>query len=197
MSETQVARDPHLARQLSERGERVIACVTVQRSARDLYEAWCSIDLARMVDEIEQIEPLGEGWTRWKVRGPGDKFFAWEAQIIRDKPGESLAWRSAHADVKHAGSIRFRELPFHRGTEVRVVLNYVPPGGRAGSGIAKMMEADPGRIMQTALARFRQLMETGEIATTTGQPVGGSRYGKATGESPELAQVGSEMGDVK
>lgn len=197
MTESQEARDPPLARELSQRGERVVACVTVQRSARDLYDTWCSLDLARMVDEIEQIEPLGDGRTRWQLRGPGGKLFQWESAIIRDKPGETLAWRSTHDGVENAGSIRFRELLFHRGTEVRVVVNYVPPGGRVGAGIAKMLESDPGRMMQSALARFRQLMETGEIATTTGQPVGASRYGKKTGESPELAQIGSEPGEVQ
>jgi len=97
----------------------------------------------------------------------------WEAEIINDQPNELIAWRSlAGADVDNAGSVTFKPAPGDRGTEVSVTMDYIPPAGKAGSLFAKLFGKDANQVIREDLRRFKQLMETGELPTTEGQPRG-------------------------
>lgn len=50
--------------------------------------------------------------------------------------------------------------------DLRVELRYDPPGGRLGAAIAKVLGDDPGRQVDGDLRRLKQVMETGERATS-------------------------------
>jgi uncharacterized membrane protein len=53
-----------------------------------------------------------------------------------------------------------------------VHLQYSPPGGKMGAAIAKLFGADAETEIREDLRRFKQILETGEVPTTTGQPRG-------------------------
>ena len=96
----------------------------------------------------------------------------WDAEIYNEKTNELIAWRSLpESDVVNAGSVRFKPLGA-RGTEVKVVLNYNVPGGKVSALIAKLFGREPGQMIAEDLRRLKQIMETGEAATTEGQPSG-------------------------
>jgi uncharacterized membrane protein len=48
---------------------------------------------------------------------------------------------------------------------VRARLQYSPPGGRVGAAVAKLMGRDPASEIRDDLRRFKQIIETGEVAT--------------------------------
>ena len=83
-----------------------------------------------------------------------------------------------------AGSIHFRDAPADRGTEVKVSMNYVPPGGRVGAAIAKLFGRSGEAEVREDLRRFKQLMEAGEITTIDGQS-----HGSRTALAKTLAKV--------
>ena len=47
---------------------------------------------------------------------------------------------------------------------VRLIMRYAPPGGIVGKGVAKLFQREPNIQARRDLRRFKQLMETGEIA---------------------------------
>ena len=51
-------------------------------------------------------------------------------------------------------------------------MTYNPPAGPLGSLIAKLTGREPAILLKEQLRRLKQLLETGEIATTEGQPTG-------------------------
>jgi len=55
-----------------------------------------------------------------------------------------------------------------RGTEVRVVLDYLPPLGRFGAIVARMLGKDPKRQIQEDLRHFKTTDGNREIATSQG-----------------------------
>jgi uncharacterized membrane protein len=65
---------------------------------------------------------------------------------------------------------------------VRLVMRYSPPGGTAGKGLAKLLQREPRIQARRDLRRFKQLMETGEVATNA------SPSGRAT-ESPTEPRI--------
>jgi uncharacterized membrane protein len=85
-------------------------------------------------------------------------------EIIHDEPNAMIGWRSRDdASVAHAGSVHFTPTT-GRGTEVKVVLRYDPPGGKLTTTVAKLIGKDPKRQVQEDLRTLKQLLETGEIA---------------------------------
>lgn len=170
-----VPRNDELAAEFYENGRHLSAVVTIQRSARELYDALREFAcVPRLVEEVESVARAANSRLSWTgTAGPGDPFRV-ESDILADEPGRRLAWRSAESEgvPANAGSVTFRELPFSRGTEMRVVMGYIPPQGKTAGRLATAMGREPKVALQIALWRFRQLMETGEIATTRGQPSG-------------------------
>jgi uncharacterized membrane protein len=51
-------------------------------------------------------------------------------------------------------------------------MTYSPPAGPLGRFFAKLLGSDPAQRLQQDLRRLKQLIETGEIVTTHGQPSG-------------------------
>jgi len=74
--------------------------------------------------------------------------------------------------VDTAGSVHFRAAPSGRGTEVRVSLKYDPPAGKVGAALARLFGQSPQRQIEADLAKFKSLLEAGEVASTAGQPSG-------------------------
>lgn len=165
---------PDQAHELRERGIKVKGILTIQRDAMSLYEAWRHLSqLDRFLENLVEVQELDEKRSTWTVEGPIGKRMTWTAELIVDKPGEMLAWRTVgNPDVMTAGTIAFSELKNGRGTEVRVQLEYVPPGGKLGDAVAKAFQKDAKNQVLLGLLRFRQVMETGEVAVAKGQPVG-------------------------
>ncbi len=157
-------------------GIRATASVTIMRPAADLYRVWRDLEsLPRFIDHLRSVEVLDHTRSRWTTKGPGQSV-SWDAHIIRDEPNSLISWKSdPPAKVPNAGTISFKELPANRGTQVHVVLVHAPPGGAVGNAVAKFVGDDAKTQVKQALHRFRQLMETGEIPTTRGQPVGAAQ----------------------
>jgi hypothetical protein len=59
--------------------------------------------------------------------------------------------------------VKMTPAPYRRGTEIRVRLRYDPRGGAIRSAAAWLTGADPGRKLASALRRFKQVVETGEV----------------------------------
>jgi uncharacterized membrane protein len=116
------------------------------------------------MEHLESVEVLDERRSRWRAKGPAGRHVEWEAVIHNEVPNELIAWKSTEdADVPNAGSVRFREVPGGRGTEVRVLLEYEPPAGRVGVAVARLFGEEPGIQVREDLRRFKQLVETGEL----------------------------------
>ena len=67
--------------------------------------------------------------------------------------------------MSNSGRIDFRDAQGDRGTIVTATILYDPPAGLIGKVIAKMFQREPAIQARRDLRRFKQLMETGEIAT--------------------------------
>lgn len=154
---------------------KVEKTVTIDKSAEELYRFWHDFEnLPRFMKHLKDVKVHNDKRSHWTTSGPLGTSIEWDANIIEDRPNELIAWASvAGADVDNSGSIRFQQAPGNRGTEVKVVTEYNPPGGAIGATIAKLFGEEPRQQIGDDTRRFKMLMEAGEIATTEGQPKGG------------------------
>jgi uncharacterized membrane protein len=156
---------------------RIQKAVTVNRSSEDLYTFWRDFDnLPTVMNHLESVRMIDEKRSHWVAKAPAGMTAEWDAEIVEDTHGQAIAWRSlGSADVTNSGQVRFERAAGGRGTVVKVELQYDPPAGRLGSLLAKLFGEEPGLQVQEGLRRFKQQMETGETATTDGQPSGRGR----------------------
>lgn len=143
--------------------------VTINQPREKLYGYWRDFgNLASFMDNVVSVEMFDDMRSHWVVKAPGGKTVEWDALITEDREGELIAWSTAEgADVPNSGRIEFREAQGGRGTVVTATILYDPPGGPIGKLIAKMFQREPAIQARRDLRRFKQLMETGEIATAS------------------------------
>ena len=146
----------------------------VNRSPETCYRFWRDIEnFPRFMPHVEQVESLDGTHSRWRVRGPLRQTVQWEAELTSDIPGQQLGWRAmSGAELAHTGLVRFSPAPGQRGTRIEVEFSFHPPLGKAGVMLARMTGEEPSQQISEDLRRFKQLIETGEIPTTIGQPAG-------------------------
>jgi len=155
-------------------GIMVERVVTINKSAAELYEFWRNFEnLPQFMTHLESVTTESNTRSHWVAKAPAGTTVAWDAEIVEERPNELIAWHSLpNADVDNAGMVQFKPAPADRGTEVRVKLEYNPPAGALGAAVARLFGEEPNQQVADDLRRFKQLMETGEIATIEGQPSG-------------------------
>lgn len=148
-------------------GVLVTKVVTIDKSSAELYAFWRDFtNLPKIMQHLESVETLSQTRSRWTAKAPAAQSVSWEAEIERDEPGKLIAWRSVEGStIENSGSVRFSPTTGDRGTQVKIALEYKPPGGALGVVIAKLFGEEPQQQIEEDLNRFRQLMETGEVAT--------------------------------
>jgi len=144
----------------------------INRSPEDLYWFWRNFEkLPRVMKHLDSVSVQDGRRSHWVARGPAGRTVEWDAEIINERENELIAWRSLEgADVRNAGSVRFRPDELGRGTWVKVSLMYQPPAGRLGAAVARLFGEEPHQQIEEDLRRLKQFLETGEIPTTEGQP---------------------------
>ena len=155
------------------KGVRVEKAVTIDAPPEQIYAFWRNFEnLPRFMHNLESVTVHDHQRSHWVAKGPAGTKVDWEAEIINEIPNELIGWRSIDGSkVDNAGSVHFTPAG-DRGTEVKVVLRYDPPAGVFGATVSKILGEDPAVNVQEDLRRLKMLIETGEIATTEGQPAG-------------------------
>lgn len=148
------------------------AIVTINRPRQELYDYWRDFtNLPSFMENVRSVEVLDDTHSRWTIAAPGGQEVVLVSEITQDMAGESITWRSTReSDIRNAGRILFKDEPRGRGTIVSARIAYKAPMGTAGKYAAKLFGREPELQATRELRRFKQLMETGEIATAKAFP---------------------------
>jgi uncharacterized membrane protein len=145
--------------------------VTINKPAAELWSYFRDFaNLPSFMENVVSIDVLDDKRSHWVVKAPAGRTVEWHARVTEEEAGKFIAWTSEPgADVDNSGRIEFREAGA-RGTVVTATIAYDPPGGVIGKVIAKMFQREPAIQARRDLNRFKQLMETGEVATAAMNP---------------------------
>lgn len=165
-----LAKDAEVRRGDTPGGESTVSgvAVTINKPRQELYAYWRDFsNLAGVMENVESIEVLDRNRSHWKVKGPNG-LYEWDAIVTEDVEGERIAWKSAEgADVENSGWVAFTDANPGRGTVVTAAIAYEPPAGIVGKVVAKLTQKEPRIQARRDLRRLKQLLETGEIATSS------------------------------
>lgn len=147
--------------------ERFSRAVTINREPATLYAFWRDFaNLPQVMDNLKSVRVIDNETSEWIAKGPAGSEIEWIARVTEDVEGALIAWRSDDdADVYNKGRITFSPAQGERGTIVTALMAYEPPAGFVGRIVAKVLQREPEVQLRRDLRRFKQLMETGEIAT--------------------------------
>ena len=139
--------------------------VTIGRPRREIYETWRNFTrFPEFMENVTRVDDLGGKRSRWLIKAPAGGEVELMTRIVEDVPGERIAWESEEGSgIDTAGIVTLTDAPPGRGTYVRLLMSYDPPGGAIGRGIAKLLQREPSLQARRDLRRFKQLMETGEL----------------------------------
>ncbi len=153
---------------------QVEQAITVNKPVEEVYLFWHNFEnLPRFMEHLKEVDVIDGRRSHWVAKGPLDANVEWDAEITDDRPNQTISWRSLPgSQVSNSGTVDFRPAPDGRGTEVHVLMEYNPPGGSAGAVFAKVFGEEPSTQVREDLRHFKQVMETGEVPSTKGQPRG-------------------------
>lgn len=152
-------------------GVRVEDAVMISgKSPEEVYRFWRDYaNLPRFMSHVASVTDLGQGRSRWTVKGPLGTTLRYIAVIHNETPGELIAWRSiGEGDLDTAGSVRFEAAPGARGTVVRINQKFAPPGGTFGIAVARVLGTDPWSQTKENLRNLKRLLESAEPAHPAG-----------------------------
>jgi uncharacterized membrane protein len=143
--------------------------VTINKPAQEIYDFFRNFaNLVGVMENIERIDVIDDKRSHWVVSAPGGQTVEWDSEVTEDEPGRLIAWRSVgDASVSNSGRVEFTAAPPGRGTYVTATIAYDPPAGGLGQLIAKLFQQEPRIQSRRDMRRLKQLLEAGEIATTT------------------------------
>ena len=147
--------------------------VTVNRDRYDVYDAWRSLEnLPLFMQHLQSVKEVTNTRSHWAAQVPkGLGTIEWDADIVREEPGEVLSWKSVPgAMVDNAGEVEFKEAPGNRGTELHAIISYIPPAGDVGKLAAKMFNNAFERLIREDIRRFKRMIETGELPVIKHDP---------------------------
>jgi uncharacterized membrane protein len=149
-------------------GVTLRATITVNKPTAEVYQFWRHLENhPRFMQHLESVVSTNGTRSHWVAKAPLPAPIEWDADIVAERENALLSWRSLPgADMDNAGTVRFRELPNGRGTEVRVRLEYTPPSGIIGVAVAQLFKTLTEQQLKEDLRRFKQIIETGETPTT-------------------------------
>ncbi len=152
----------------------VTGTVTIKLPIDELYRFWRDFkNLPRFMQHLRSVTITGDRTSHWQSRAVMGATLSWDAEITDERENNFLVWRSLPgSSVDHRGSVEFRTAPANRGTQIALAMDIRPPAGKLGTGLAALFGNYPERVIMGDLRRLKQLLETGEIATTEGQSSG-------------------------
>lgn len=156
------------------RGLRVVDAIRLEQPIAPVFSYWRRLEnLPTFMSHLVSVTQTSPTRSHWVAKGPAGLKVEWDAEIFNEIDNKLIAWRSLPgSDVVTAGSVNFDAVRDGRSTQVTINLQYDPPAGKAGALVAAMFGRAPSQTIREDLRRWKQRMETGEIACA-GSPEGG------------------------
>lgn len=144
--------------------------VLIKGDPGELYRLWHNVEAAPLWQEqIASVVRTGEKTSHWIMQS-GSSTIEWDSEILADEPGRRIAWQSVGGESDNAGEVIFEPAPGERGTIVTVLQEFRM--GKLASAWETVRGRNPKQAVRENLRHFKQMVESGELPRTEGQPHG-------------------------
>ncbi|RYY52235.1 MAG: DUF2892 domain-containing protein [Chitinophagaceae bacterium] len=140
--------------------------ITVNAPRETVYAFWRELsNLPKFMDHLKEVTELGEKTSHWTANTPGGIVpLSWNAEITHEESGKYLGWQStAGSMIENAGKVEFTDTLNTIGTQLHVEINYFPPAGSVGRGIASLFTGLFEKMIRDDIQQFKQYAEQEEF----------------------------------
>jgi uncharacterized membrane protein len=154
---------------------RIERSVTVNRNRDGVFALWHSSErLPFLLGEVEQMWMDGNS-LQWAPTVLLGQTLPWDMRLTEERPPDRLVWSSEPGSLVHQLlTLELSDAPAGRGTVVHLTYELILPGGALADGVGPLGRRLVEARIRESLRRFAMLVETGELPTVEGQPVGRS-----------------------
>jgi uncharacterized membrane protein len=122
--------------------------VIIKGPVEEIFGLWSDLEmLPSIIKDLKEVSQIDELTSHWVVKGTLGKDFQWIAEITRFDEDRRIAWRTLEGDIKTSGQVTFKDLPDDE-TELTVMMQYVPPAGKIGAAVSKVLENPRNKIAE-------------------------------------------------
>ena len=143
-------------------GIHVEKTLHVHAGRENLFAFWSNPEnYAKVFSHVKEVRVEGEGVYRWHLSGPAGVPLSWVGKITKLVPNQRVEWRSLPGSiVENHGVIRLDE-EADGYTRVHVQMEYAPPAGLLGHGLATLLGLDPRNLMHHDFVQLQSVLERG------------------------------------
>ena len=139
----------------------IYTSVRIEKSPKEVYKFWRRLEnLPLFMNHLESVTAIDDHTSEWKARIPGGLgTISWKATIVEDIPNERISWHSLpDATVENAGNVHFLNVG-KNATDMYVFISYRIPAGKAGAGLAKLLNPVFENMIREDIKNFREYIE--------------------------------------
>ena len=137
--------------------------MVINKPREEVYSLWRNLsNLPLFMKHLRNVQEQDEQYSTWTMDLPGGfGTVQWEAEIVKERPGEMISWQSLPgSSLKNAGKVGFRDSLGGMGTTVDVILTYHAPLGKAGEQIARLFTPVFKNMIEDDIRGFKDFVET-------------------------------------
>jgi uncharacterized membrane protein len=139
--------------------------VIVNKPSDTVYAFWRKLEnLPLFMKHLKSVKQQDAARSYWEAEIPGGLgAISWEAEILKDEPGNQLSWNSIEGSMIHnAGKVLFKDTA-NNGTELHVVISYQAPFGVAGEKVLSLLTPTFEKMIRKDILNFKEYIETGKL----------------------------------
>lgn len=152
---------------------RPASCV-IQKPQGEIFSFFRDFsNFPRFMKHVTRVEQLSPTTHRWTIQTSRGEVKHWETEIIEERPGELVAWKTKPESIfQQTAALLLEPAVGGRGTIASFKIAFDTTFGKIAGQVERPFLADPDAEAAMNIRRFKALLETGEVPTTEGQPNG-------------------------
>lgn len=150
----------------------------VNRPREEVYAFWRKLEnLPKFMKHLSSVEEIDNKVSHWKASIPGELVkISWNAEITREEENIYIGWQSvAGSQIDNAGKVEFKDAINGEGTELNVEINYFPPAGVVGQGVAKLLNGLFEDMVRNDIKNFKHYVEGSEYESYSSSAAPGDK----------------------
>lgn len=136
--------------------------ITVNAPRESVYAFWRELsNLPRFMAHLKEVTEISDTESRWTANTPGGLLpLNWNAEITHQEQGSYLGWQSTQGSmIENAGKVEFSDTLNTLGTQLHIEINYFPPAGSVGRGIASLFTGMFEKMIRADIQHFKHYAE--------------------------------------
>ena len=145
--------------------------ITVNAPREKVFAFWRELsNLPKFMAHLKTVTETSDTTSHWVANTPGNLIpLSWNAEITHEEEGKYIGWQSTTGSmVENAGKVEFIDTLNTIGTQLHIEINYFPPAGSVGRGIAAIFNGVFEKMIRADIQHFKIYAEHADFMNYAG-----------------------------